>query len=79
MITVEIDKHLQAFRNAHNDVIEHLGGAKAIFAMGNYFLAMKQGWKEIHNVNVPGTVASWRYIEFDNEDDYLMFMLKYGS
>ena len=78
MITVEISKHQKAFHNAHNDVIEHLGGVKAIMNKPNYFVALKQGWKEIHNVDVPGAVASWSYLVFDTEDDYLLWLIKYS-
>jgi len=75
---VEVNKHHQAFHSAHNDVIEHLGGVKAIFAMGSYCSALKQGWKELHNVDVPGPGASWSYLVFANEDDYLLWLLKYS-
>lgn len=75
---VEINKHLPAFHSAHNDVIEHLGGVKAIIDMDNYFSALKQGWKEIHNVDVSGSGASWSYLVFDTEDDYLLWLIKYS-
>ena len=77
MITVEISNHQKAFHNAHNDVIEHLGGAKIIIKT-NHFLTLKKGWKELHNVNVPGTIASWKYLEFASEEEYLLWLIKYS-
>ena len=74
---VEINKHLPAFHNAHNDVIEHLGGVKAVMKL-NYLVALKQGWKEIHKVDIPGTIASWKYLEFASEEEYLLWVLKYS-
>jgi len=79
MITVEISKHQKAFHNAHNEVVEHLGGVEAIFAMDSYFSALKQGWKEIHNVDVYGSgKLSWSYMTFANEEEYLLWVLKYS-
>ena len=75
---VEISKNHRAFHKAHNEVIEYLGGT-AVILKNHHFLIMKQGWKELHNVNVLGTVASWKYLEFASEEEYLMWVLKYSG
>ena len=78
MITVEISKHQKAFHNAHNEVVEYLGGTKFIMETMDHFGVLKRGWKEFHNVEVPGTVASWSYMTFANEEEYLLWVLKYS-
>ncbi len=78
-VTIRIEKHYAAFHNAHRAVNDHLGGLDRIAKYGKTpFKEMKQGWKEVHNVDVPGAVGSWSYITFPDEDEYLMWVLRWN-
>lgn len=68
----------RVFYKAHNDVIEHCGGADYLNEKEDFVAILTAGWKELHRAIITRNVT-WDAFEFEDENAFLMFAIKYGD
>lgn len=84
MIEVPIATVIQQFHHAHQAVLDELGGSgriiKNYFIDGSHHRILKEAWKKVHDVDIDlGRNGEWRYLRFKDEDDYLLWLIKYSG
>ena len=79
---VKISDHLEQYYRAHNALIESLGGshhlARTSMRGQSHWQTMKQGWQRQYNATPVGENSSWKYLDFESEHHYLVFILKWS-
>ncbi len=78
MKIITVDSHTKQFERAHTAVIAYLGGSDLLVKNPNPFTELKRGWEELHNVSVLGNARAWARLEFPNEEEYLMWMMRWS-
>lgn len=70
------------FHRAHDALIQKLGGTDAVLELiqidHSHFSVMKQAWRDHYGVVVSGPPSRWDYLEFRNENAYLLWMMKWS-
>lgn len=71
---------MEQFQNAHNYVVESLGGAEHLSkaSLGSHWETMRKNWIKIHNVSPVSENSSWQYLDFPSERAYTVFILKWS-
>ena len=79
---VEINDCLSQFHRAHEAMIESLGGSHHLARTSSrgqgHWQIMKQGWQKRYNATPVGENSNWKYLDFDSEQHYTLFVLKWS-
>jgi len=79
---VEINQCLEQFHRAHETLIKNLGGAQHIARISargqNHWKLMERNWKKKYHACPTGENGHWRYLDFENEKQYTLFVLKWS-
>lgn len=71
---VEINDCLRQFRCAHNALIESLGSASQYVGKGQ----MQHNWQKLYGVKPVSENSHWKYLDFEDEKQYTLFILKWS-
>jgi hypothetical protein len=79
---VEINDCLDQFHRAHEALIESLGGSHHI-VLGrgqgiNHWDLMEHNWKLKYFACPVGENGRWKYLDFESEQHYTMFILRWS-
>jgi hypothetical protein len=75
---VEIKDCPRQFHRANAAVVEYLGGANKIIRKGKHLSELKKGWQELHGIQVLVDMGIWQYLEFKDEDEYMLWLLRWS-
>lgn len=80
---VELNNCLPQFHRAHEALIESLGGSHHLSRITmsgpqGHWQMMKQGWQRQYNATPVGENSSWKYLDFESEQHYTLFILKWS-
>lgn len=84
---VPISDCLPQFHRAHEAMIKSLGGSHHIARttiLGrekgvNYWVIMAHNWQKLYNATPVGENGHWKYLDFESEQHYTLFVLKWGG
>lgn len=81
---VEINDCLTQFYRAQNALIESLGGSHhlartTMSGPQGHWQVMELNWRKLYNANpIKENSNSWKYLDFDSEQHYTLFILKWS-
>jgi len=80
---VEINDCLSQFHRAHEALIESLGGSQHLTRTTmkgphGHWQIMELNWQKLYNATPVGENSSWKYLDFDSEQHYTLFILKWS-
>jgi len=79
---VEINDCLSQFHRAHEALIESLGGSHHLARTSqrghSYWKIMEHNWQKKYNATPVGENSNWYYLDFDSEQHYTLFILKWS-
>lgn len=67
-----------AFQHAHAALIESLGGSYSVSRKLSPWQVMKEGWQKQYNVKPVMENGIFKYLDFENEQQYTLFVLKWS-
>lgn len=84
MIEVPIANAIKPFHRAHQAVLDELGGTDKIIKEAHskgrsHYRILEEAWKKVHDVDIDlGRNGQWRYLRFKDEDEYLLWVLRWS-
>lgn len=80
---VEINDCLTQFHRAHEALIESLGGSQHLTRTTmsgpySHWQVMELNWHKLYGANPVRENSSWKYLDFDSEQHYTLFILKWS-
>lgn len=79
---VNIDDCMPQFRCAYYALIDSLGGVHHIIRTSqqgeNQLQMLEHNWKLKFNAELVAVNGNWRYLDFDSEQHYTVFILKWS-
>jgi len=80
---VEIKQCLDQYHRAHEALIEGLGGSQHIATTTrrqgqSHWKLMEHNWKLKYKAEPVGENGCWKYLDFDSEQQYTLFVLKWS-
>ena len=80
---VPIVEVTRQFHRAHTALVESLGGSQHLSrttmrgSLGHWQV-MEQNWQKKYNAKPVNVNGSWKWLDFSNEKQYTLFMLKWS-
>ena len=79
---VEINDCLSQFHRAHEALIESLGGSHHLARQSqqghSHWKIMEHNWQKKYNATPVGENSNWKYLDFETEQHYTLFILKWS-
>jgi hypothetical protein len=80
---VEINDCLMQFHRAHEALIESLGGSQHLTRTTmrgplGHWQVMELNWKKKYNARPVNANGSWKWLDFDSEQHYTLFIMKWS-
>lgn len=67
-----------AFSQAHEVVVQHLGGPKSVWFLDDCYTKLTAAWKELHGINIHWDNNNTE-LEFENGGEFLIFLLRWAG